>query len=189
MNIALLIFFIILLIILIIIIPFKIRILVHVNYLNLEAYYLVNFLFINFLCGKMDLSNNGVMFKNKSNVLFKSKKKDEDKPNLAIYEYIKRMEVVNINFYKSYGNEDNAMQTAIITTIDKIIYDCLSYILSNKNYVMNSYGYIEPVFSESKNKTSIYAVVKISILDVIISLINAKLRMSKIVKDKEKNNV
>ena len=98
------------------------------------------------------------------------------------------MEVVNINFYKCYGYEDNAMLTAIVTAIEKILFDSLTYILSTKNYVMNSYGYVKPNFKESNNKTSLYAVIKISILDVIISLIKAKLRLSKL-KFKEKNDV
>ena len=187
MKLWLLITLIILLLILMVIIPFKIKVIVHVDYLNLNLYYLVNFLFINFLCGKASLDESmGARVQNKSNILFKKSDGDDD-PNLAVYEYIKRMKVVNINFYKSYGMSSDSMRTALVCAIDKILYDVLGYFLLCKNIVMNTYGYVEPRFTEDENKTSIYAVIKISILDVIISLISAKLRVSKI-KRKEKNN-
>ena len=82
-----------------IVLPFKIRVCVHLNYMNMEIYYLMNFLFVNFLCGKAGIYDDGIKVENKNNHIFK-KGAESDEPDYTIQEYIKRIKVVNINFYK-----------------------------------------------------------------------------------------
>ena len=187
MKIFLLCFFIVLLLVLIIVLPFKIKAGLHINYLNMEAYYIISFLFLNVICGKLTLNDKGIVFENKSNHLFKNSNDGDEYSKYTIQEYINRLKIVNINFYKCYGDEDNAMNTALIVGFDYVLYDTIRSILETSQTEINCYNEVRPEFCNSRNMTSVYAVIKISILDVIISNIKAKLKSKKI-KFKEKKS-
>jgi len=165
---------------LIVVLPLKIKAGFHVNYLNMQAYYIISFLTLNVICGKITLSDEGIVIENKSNHLYKNGKDGDEYSKYIIKEYINRIKIVNINVYKCYGDEYNAMNTAMIVGFDNILYETLRRILEVNQSEINCYNLVSPEFCESKNMTSIYAVIKISILDVIISIIKAKLKIKKI---------
>ena len=150
------------------------------NYLNMEAYYIINFLFFNVICGKMSISENGLLFENKSNHLLKKGKDGDEYSKFIIKEYMSRIKIVNVNIYKNYGDEDNAMHTALISGFETVIFESIRSVLETKQSVVNCFNQMKPDFCKTKNMTSIYAVIKISIIDVIISLIKAKLRLRKL---------
>jgi len=178
MKIFLLCAFILLFILLVVVLPFKIKMCLHINYLNMEAYYLVSFMFISVICGKCSITDDGFLIENKTNYLFKKDEKTEYKGKL-IQEYLKRIKVVNMNFYKTYGSDNNSMNTAMLCACENIIFDSINKYLKTKNTELNCYNHINPDFCESKNMLSVYGVIKISLLDVIISIISSKLKTRK----------
>lgn len=185
MNVLYLIIFILIFILLLIIIPIKIRVCLHINYLNMEAYYLIYFGVLNIICGKLGFGESGLVIKNKINLL-KNNSKNHKYSDFLIEEYLNKIKVSNVNFYKTYGADYNAMNTALIASFENIIFDSINLYLKTKNATMNCYNYINPNFTFEENKTSVYAVIKISVLDVIISIIKAKLRIVKLKKTGEK---
>lgn len=122
---------------------------------------------------------DGLLIENKTNHLIKKDKKGKYNDNL-ISEYLKRIKVVNLNFYKTYGNDDNAMNTALFCSFENIVFDSISKYLKTKNEVLNAYNNVDAKFCNNENTTSLYGVIKISLLDVIISLISSKLKSKKI---------
>jgi len=168
MNVFCLILFILILIILIVVLPFKLKVALHINYLTMEVYYLVQFWFINLLCGKVNFDGDVLKIYNKDNLIIRGKgKKNSD--NRVLLECLKHIDVVNVDFVKQFGNADDAMNTAIICSFENLVMNMINSKLKSKNKVMNKMKLVEPNFDEYENKSSIYAVIKISIFDVIIS--------------------
>ena len=186
MRVYLLIIFAVILVYLIIVLPFKIKAGFHVNFLNLEAYYIINFLFFNVICGKLSFDSNGINIENKSNHLFKrsdDNSSEDEYSNFLIKEYLKKVKIVNASIFKYYGNEDDAMNTALFCGVEKLFFDVVGKILSIKYEEINYYEIVSPDFCENKNTTSGYFVLKISILDVIISIFSAKLKVKRFFKE------
>ena len=98
----------------------------------------------------------------------------------------KRITVANIDIYKIYGNSSDAMNTSLFCAIDNLIFNALNSYIYTKNRMLNTYVLVEPNYNEDINQTSIYGVIKISILDVILSIIKAKLKVKSLNSGKEK---
>ena len=181
MNVWLLVLFVVLFIILIIVLPFKVKGIVHVNYMRMEAYYLIYFGVINFLCGKAFIDDDKFQVKNKNNIIMTGKRSKEFDEQLG-KDIIKRIKVVNFNYYKVYGNNEDAMNTAIFCGVESVIIKSIEAYLKTKHRELNIFSLVEPTYIDNQNLTSVYGVIKISILDVILSAITAKLKTRKIKK-------
>lgn len=184
MNIFILILFCLLLFILIIVLPFKIKANLHINYQTYEMYYLINLWIINFICGKINLLSSNII-ENKNNHIT-GDGKNKKYSSFLIKEYLKRITVANIDIYKIYGNSSDAMNTSLFCAIDNLIFNILNSYIYTKNRMLNTYVLVEPNYNEDINQTSIYGVIKISILDVILSIIKAKLKVKSLNSGKEK---
>ncbi len=189
MNVFLLVTFVVLFVVLIIILPVKVKVSVHANLMRMEGYYLIHAFVINIVCGKVFFENDKLRFDNKINLL-KSTEKSKPYTGEFYKEVSKRVKVVNFNYFKSFGNNEDAFETAQITAIENMVVNTISAILKTRYNYINIFSRIIPTFTRNENNTTIYAVIKISIFDVIISFFKAKLKIKEKQKlGKEKQNV
>ena len=178
MNVFLIVLFAVLFLILIIILPVKMKIGLHANFMNMEGYYWIHLLGVNLLCGKASFVGEKFVFQNKNNKIIKNNKMTKDQAEM-MKQLLWMIEIVNIDIFKTFGNDENAMNTAIFCGVEGVIFDILESILKTKNRILNVYSIVDPSYVESQNQTTLYVVVKISFFDVIISFIKAKLKKEK----------
>ena len=166
-------FFALLLICVIFVVPFKIKLNVHVNFNEGKCYYLIYLWFITFICGTIKIENNKLIIKNFINHITGN---GGEKYKLAIYkEYLKRLGVCYIVFYKRFGDDGDAKKTSVVCALENIFICQFENYIRQKNKISKLECLVFPNFTSCENNTTVYAVLKISPLSVIISIIKAKL--------------
>ena len=120
--------FVILFIVLIFVLPLKVRAMLHVNFINMEAYYLVHIWFFNLVCGKLFFNDEKLVVKNKQNRLSKSGETSDYDKELYV-QLLRFSDLVNVNVFKIYGNDDNAMKTSIVCGLESIMIEIMKAFL------------------------------------------------------------
>ena len=129
------------------------------------------------MCGTVKIEDNKLIIKNIVNHI---SGKGDEKYNLALYkEYLKRIMVAKMMIFKRYGDASDASNTAIVCGIEEIVSRLFEKYVRTKNKTSQLSNFVMPCFCDDENNTTVYAVLKISIMGVIISVIKAKLSKRK----------
>lgn len=171
MNAILIVFFIILFVILISILPFKVRMMSHLNLITLKLFYSFKFYRFKILCGKAEIVNGKFNILNSNNII----KGNVDK-NFAS-EYLKniskKMDIKKVELFFEGGFVEDSYLSAImcgtITSSVRTIYSVLS--LKYKNVKL--YENILPTFYDTNLELTFDFVISISILQIFMCLIKS----------------
>lgn len=171
-NELLIVFFVIILIIFLLVFPFKIRILAHVNLLELKGFYSGKVAGIKIIEGIIFSDSTGKLeMKNSANLL--SKNIDENFTKCFGEEIIKKIYVNDAEVFIVSGFVEDSYLSAIlsggISAIIKSVYSFLSFEYEDSKLVCD----IKPVFDESKFELSVKFVASITLFKTIVALLKS----------------
>lgn len=172
MKIYLVVFLCVLLLFVLLAYPIKAVAKVHINAINLKAFYSIKVLFIKLLCGTTYIEDNRLIIQNSHNFLYNMK--DTKKQMVITKNIVKRISVSKLQIYFCGGIKNNAYQTAIICGYAHGISSALiSYLITKNNYI-NIYQDIDPQYNKDALDLTLKCVLEISLLDVFAALIDSK---------------
>ncbi len=153
--------------------PFKINFKLHINFINLKSFYSLKVLFIKLLCGTTYIEQNNLIIQNTHNLVYNSSK-DAQKQMREMTNIAKKIEISKVQIFFTGGIEDNAYQTAMICGYMYAISSALiSYIITTNPYV-DIFQDIDPVYNKNALDLTAKCILKISILDILIALLESR---------------
>lgn len=177
MKSLLIVFFIVVLIFMIMLFPFKVRVATHINLLEYKAFYCFKVWRLKFLCGKAEIDSGKISVQNSNNMFAKDIDKDFAK-ELA-KETLARLDVKKMEIFFTGGFEENSYASAMVCgTMTSLVRSAYS-VLSQQYENVKLYEDIVPTFAESNLELTFDVVVRLSLFQIIISLLKAKIKINK----------
>ena len=164
--------------------PIKAVAKVHINLVNLKAFYSIKVLFIKLLCGTTYIEENRLIIQNSHNLLYNMK--DTQKQMVIIKNIVKRISVSKLQIYFSGGIKNNAYQTAMLCGYAHAITSALFGFLITKNNYINIFQDIDPQYNKDALDITLKCILEISMLDVIGALIVSMFSYKEKLSDKAK---
>lgn len=183
MKSMLIVFFIIFFILLILILPFKARLMAHINLLDLKGFYSLKIFKIRLLTGKIYITNGELKIDNEIDKITTEYDSDFDK---AFSKFIlKEIDIKKMEIFFTGGFVDDSYASAIMCgTISSAVQTAYSY-LTQKYYNVKLYQDINPTFNEDNLELTFDIVVSVSIFGLLKSVIKSAISLKKL---KENNN-
>ena len=160
-----------LLAVLVIIYPFKFKVALHFNVLELVGFIAVKSFGLNIVSAKILIDEDG-----KPQVeIGKRKKKKKKKPFSYSQAYFmslgKRLEVKKFEVYLSYGQQSDAYLTSMACGVVLMFDSMLSSVLLDKYKHVKIFTDIDPIYNDDRLELSGAVVITYSILDLVISIL------------------
>lgn len=184
MKIYLVVFLAVILFLVLLAYPIKAVAKVHVNLVNLKAFYCIKVLFIKILCGTTYIEDNRLIIQNSHNLLYNMQ--NTPKQMIIIKNIVKRISVAKMQIYFCGGIKNNAYQTAILCGYMQAITSALFGFLITKNNYINIFQDIDPQYNKDALDITIKCVLEISMLDIIGALIVSVFSYKEKLSDKAK---
>ena len=169
MKICLVIFLCVLLFFILLAYPIKAVAKIHINLVDLKAFYSIKVLFVKLLCGTTYIEDNQLIIQNTHNLF--PPMKEPKKQLLIIENILKRISIDTCHLYFCGGIKDNAYQTAMVCGYIQAITVALFCVLITKNNCINIFQDIDPQYNKDALDVTVKCVIEISILDVLAALI------------------
>ena len=174
----LIVFFIVLFIISVLVFPFKIRAMGHFNLVKLVGVYSLKIMFLKILTGRVKFENEELQVENLANILENEKNADFSKQ--LMINICKRIDIKKIELYFKAGFCDDSFSSAIVcggvSSFIKTVYS----VLTQKYYNVKLYEDIDPTFSQDNLELTFDAVISISFISLIVSLISSAIKNKEI---------
>ena len=166
LMIALIVFF----VVLVLIYPFKFKVALHFNVLDLVGFAAIKAFGFKLLSFKIFIDEKG-----RIHMLFgKKKKKKKQKPFSYTKAYFmslaKRFEVKKFEVYLSYGQASDAYVTSMACGVVLMIDSMLSSVLLDRYKHIKIFTDIDPIYNTDRLETSSSIVISFSILDLVVSI-------------------
>lgn len=178
----LIVFFVVLFVLLIIILPFKARLMVHVNILDLKGFYSLKIFKIRLLTGRVLIIDGELKIDNEIDKITIEYDSDFDK---TFSKYIlKEIDIKKMEIFFTGGFVDNSYASAIMCgTISSVVQIIYSY-LTQKYYNVKLYQDIDPTFNEDNLELTFDIVVSISIFALLKSAIQSAISLKNLKENK-----
>lgn len=177
----LIVFFIVFFIISILVFPFKIRVMGHINLIELVGVYSIKIMILKILTGRIRYNDGDFHVENIANVL--ENDTDGEYSKFLTIQILKKVDVKKVELYFKAGFLDDSYSSAMVCGGVSSIVQTIYSILSQRYYNVKLFEDIDPTFSQDNFELTFDAVVSISLISLVYSLI-----YSGILKKKEKKN-
>ena len=174
----LIVFFVIIFLLLVLFLPFKLKILSHLNLIELKGFYSGKIAGIKILEGMIFADINGeIEMKNSANML--SKNFNEEFAKSFGGELVKKLTVLKSEIYIISGFVEDSYLSALLSgtmsAIVKSIYSYFSFEFEESKLICD----IKPVFDRSSFEVSVRFVATITIFKIIVSLFKSLKNLKK----------
>lgn len=179
MKTLLIVFFIAILILMLFLFPFKIRMAGHLNLIEMKVFYCFKILFFKLLCGMAEVDGFGkIQYKNSNNIF--DEDIDKDFAGSFAREILSELNVKKIELFFTGGLEEDSYSSALICgSVTSIVYGLYGY-LSQQYKDVKLYEDITPTFEENNLELTFDVVISVSMLQIIRSIIVAKIKTKKL---------
>ncbi len=171
------------LVVLVIIYPFKFKLALHFNVLELVGFIAIKFLGFNLVTMKLYIDENGKPCIQRG----KKKKKKKKKPFSYRQAYFmslgKRLEIKKFEIYLSYGQASDAYLTSMACGVVLMIDSLLSSVLLDNYKHVKIYTDIDPIYNDDRLELSGAVVITFSILDLVVSVLLGLVNYFKVKKE------
>lgn len=161
----LIVFFVVLLLLLILILPFKTRMMGHINLVEMKCYYSVKSWILKLLCGKIIVENGKIEMTNEETFL--SGSYDKNFMKIIMQELLSKLDVKKVELYFTGGFKENSYASAIMCGSVLSLVETLYGFLSLKFDDVKMYKDIQPTFDETNLELTADLVISISILGIV----------------------
>ncbi len=179
----LIVFFIILLGLLISILPFKIRLMSHINLIEAKGFYSLKILFFKILTGRVYMENGAVVAENSVNII--SDKMNNDFMKKLTKEILNQIEVKKIEIYFTGGFIDNSFASAILCGGISALIQTIYSFLSQRYDLVELHENVEPTFEENNLELTTDFVISISLFQIFISVLKSAFSSKKVKENKK----
>lgn len=173
MKIVLLVF-VFLLICFILFVPIKIKCGAHLNLVKNKGFYCIKVAFVKLLCGRLQISSGKLEFENNNDLLFKSNK-DEKYLNKIIINVLKKISIKEIELFVEFGSKNNAAATALVCGGMHSVFSAFFAVLKCRYENMYQFLDVDTNYNRDAFETTFSSVLSISLFEVLISLLKAKI--------------
>lgn len=172
MKSVLIVFFILTFLLMILAFPFKVRMMMHANLIELKIFYCFKIWRMKFLCGKVIFGKDGEINVENSNNLLDGGF-DKVFMQKLVREIISKIDVKKIELFFTGGFVDDSYSSAIMCgTITSLVQTIYSY-FSQRYENVKMYEDITPTFYETNLELTFDAVISVSLLQIIVSVFKA----------------
>ncbi len=172
MKSMLIVFFILVFILMILTFPFKVRMMLHANLIELKSFYCFKFWRLKFLCGMAKLDEQGKVEVKNSNNLFDGDINKVFAKNMA-KELLDRLDVKKMELFFTGGFVEDSYVSALVcggvTSAVRTFYGYLSERYEN----VKMYEEVTPTFHETNLELTFDVVVSVSFMHIFLSIIKA----------------
>ncbi len=177
MKFMLIVFF-VLFLLLLLVLPFKSRIMGHLNLTDKKGFYSFKIWKVKILCGRVYFNDENKLIIENTNNVIKNKYKDKLMQKFA-RQVMSEIEVKKVELFFTGGFKQNSFSSAMICASARLLMDLIYSYLSQNFFNVKLYEDIEPLFDEDLLELTFDFVATISIFKFIKSLIIAKLKLNK----------
>ena len=173
MTSLLIVFFSAIFLILVIMFPFKIRLMSHLNLIEMKGYYSFKVWRLKLLCGMIFLNDSGKIEVTNANNMLKGYY-NKNFVTAVSKEILKSIDVEKIELFFTVGYAENSFMSAMLCGgVSSFVQTLYGYLSLNYENV-RLYEDIKPTYNESNFELTFDGVMKISILQICVSLIKAQ---------------
>ncbi|MBQ7467167.1 MAG: hypothetical protein IJS74_03765 [Clostridia bacterium] len=174
--------------VLVLVYPFKFKVALHFNVIELVGFIAVKSFGLNIISMKILIDENGKL----DIEIGKRKKKKKKKPFSYSQAYFmslaRRLEVKKFELYLSYGQASDAYLTSMACGVVLMIDSMLSSILLDNYKHVKIFTDIDPIYNDDRLELSGAVVVTFSIFDTAISILLGFINYLKTKKEAKANN-
>ncbi len=177
----LIVFFITILLLLLIFLPFKTRLMFHLNLFETKTYYSLKVIFIKILCGMVFMKDGKLYVSNIDGpITFSSSKFTR----FLILNILSKIDVKKVEIFFTGGFADNSFNSALLCGSVSAVVQTFYSILSQKFENVKLYEDIAPTFNKDNLEVTVDVVVSLSIFQLFVSIISAAFRNNKLKESK-----
>ncbi len=173
----LIVFFIICFVFLITILPFKTRLMGHLNLLDLKCYYSVKSWIIRLLTGKIFIENGKIVMTNENTIF--SKTYDDFMKELS-REILSKVDIKKMELFFSGGFKENSFTSAIACGVMVSMVEVMFGYLSLKYDDVKMYKDIKPTFEEDNLELTVDIVVSVSLWRLVKCFFDTSKKVKKL---------
>lgn len=174
----LIVFFVSSLILLMLTFPFKSRLMGHFNLIEKKGFYSFKAWRIKLLCGRVYIDGNGELKIENTQNAIKDKYKDAYMKRLSL-ELLKALDVKKVELFFSGGFEKNSFSSAMLCGSASVFVNLIYSFLSQRYENVRLFEDVNPTFNKNSLELTFDFVVSISLLQILISMVRAKIEQKR----------